>query len=46
MKNGLWPYPVLILGSSLLLTGCGGDAEGNDAVTGTDGPREALIYFR
>src|SRR5680860_37943 len=38
MKNGLWPYPVLILGSSLLLTGCGGDAEGNDAVTGTDGP--------
>ncbi len=38
MKNGLWPYPVLILGSSLLLTGCGGDAEGNDAPTGTDGP--------
>ncbi|MGI8738331.1 MAG: hypothetical protein ACR2KU_01365 [Gammaproteobacteria bacterium] len=42
MKKNLWFCLVLTLGCSLPLAACGGDDDGDEADTGTDGPQTAV----
>ncbi|MBA2491686.1 MAG: hypothetical protein H0V34_08290 [Gammaproteobacteria bacterium] len=42
MKNNIWFYLAVILGSSLSLTGCGGDDD-DEADVGSDGPQTNVM---